>query len=190
MPSTIDLYNRLKEIDIEIKEAKLRLPAHSVKPVLMMALFALEDERDLILKQLKTRPRKPDGHGSMAPTIVEACLETRNRMAAVDWPRVAGYMGRPLMPEGIRSGLFRRAALDRPPGVLHLERQPRPRGRGTAPGPLCAAFPGRAAPRWSLRDFSRAGRRRPSQSALCRQHPQNHHDDLRPLGGPTAKGRA
>jgi hypothetical protein len=56
MPSTIDLYNRLKEIDIEIKEAKLRLPAHSVKPVLMIALFALEDERDAILKQLKAQP--------------------------------------------------------------------------------------------------------------------------------------
>jgi hypothetical protein len=56
MPSTIDLYNRLKEIDMEIKEAKLRLPAHSIKPVLMMALFALEDERDGILKQLKAHP--------------------------------------------------------------------------------------------------------------------------------------
>jgi len=61
MPPTIDLYNRLKEIDTEIQEAKLRLPAHSIKPVLMMALFALEDERDLILKQLKTRPQGPVG---------------------------------------------------------------------------------------------------------------------------------
>ena len=61
MPSTIDLYNRLKEIDTEIKEAKLRLPAHSIKPVLMMALFALEDERDLILKQLETQPQGPLG---------------------------------------------------------------------------------------------------------------------------------
>lgn len=61
MPSTIDLYNRLIEIDTEIKEAKLRLPAHSIKPVLMMALFELEDERDLILKQLKTQPQGPMG---------------------------------------------------------------------------------------------------------------------------------
>ena len=62
MPSTIDLYNRLKEIDTEIKEAKLRLPAHSVKPVLMMALFALEDERDLILNQLRALPSHQDGN--------------------------------------------------------------------------------------------------------------------------------
>ncbi len=62
MPSTIDLYNRLKEIDTEIKEAKLRLPAHSVKPVLMMALFALEDERDHILKQLRALPPQHDGN--------------------------------------------------------------------------------------------------------------------------------
>ena len=62
MPPTIDLYNRLKEIDTEIKEAKLRLPAHSVKPVLMMALFALEDERDLILKQLRALPAHQDGN--------------------------------------------------------------------------------------------------------------------------------
>jgi hypothetical protein len=61
MPETIEPYNRLKQIDIEIKEAKRRLPAHSVKPVLMIALFELEDERDAILKQLKTRPPCPDG---------------------------------------------------------------------------------------------------------------------------------
>ncbi len=61
MTSTIDLYNRLKEIDLEIKEAKLRLPAHSIKPVLMMALFELEDERDRILNQLKTQPQGPMG---------------------------------------------------------------------------------------------------------------------------------
>lgn len=64
MTSTIDLYNRLKQIEQEIKEAKLRLPAHSIKPVLMMALFELEDERDRILKQLKTLPQSPTG---MAP---------------------------------------------------------------------------------------------------------------------------
>ena len=62
MPPTIDLYNRLKEIDTEIQEAKLRLPAHSVKSVLMMALFALEDERDHILKQLRALPCFPMHH--------------------------------------------------------------------------------------------------------------------------------
>jgi hypothetical protein len=61
MPATIELYKRLNQIDLEIKEAKRRLPAHSVKPVLMIALFELEDERDAILKQLKTLPPCPDG---------------------------------------------------------------------------------------------------------------------------------
>ncbi|MBI5062952.1 MAG: DUF3786 domain-containing protein [Desulfatitalea sp.] len=42
----------------------------------------------------------------MAPTITEACLETRNRMAAADWSTVAGYMGRPLAPEGIQVAFF------------------------------------------------------------------------------------
>jgi len=42
----------------------------------------------------------------MAPTITEACLETRNGLAAVDWSRVAGYMGKPLMPEGIQVAFF------------------------------------------------------------------------------------
>lgn len=53
MPSAIELHRRLKQIETEIQEAKQRLPAHSVKPVLMAALFDLEDERDTILKQLQ-----------------------------------------------------------------------------------------------------------------------------------------
>lgn len=56
MPSAVELHNRLKQIDIEIREAKKRLPAHSAKPVLMQALFELEDERDGILKQLEASP--------------------------------------------------------------------------------------------------------------------------------------
>jgi len=47
------LRRKLKEIEAEIKEARRRLPAHSVKPALMAALFDLEDERDAIAEQLR-----------------------------------------------------------------------------------------------------------------------------------------
>ncbi|WP_054029303.1 hypothetical protein [Desulfatitalea tepidiphila] len=43
---------KLKEIEAEIEEARRRLPAHSVKPALMAALFDLEDQRDAIVEQL------------------------------------------------------------------------------------------------------------------------------------------
>jgi hypothetical protein len=33
-------------------EVKRRMPAHSIKPPIMMELFELEDERDLIEKQI------------------------------------------------------------------------------------------------------------------------------------------
>lgn len=52
MPDIASLRERLEQIEAEIEEAKKRLGAHSVKPVLMAALFELEDERDAILKQL------------------------------------------------------------------------------------------------------------------------------------------
>lgn len=54
MATTQELLRRLDEIQAEINETQRRLPAHSVKPVMMAALFELEDERDIILKQLKT----------------------------------------------------------------------------------------------------------------------------------------
>lgn len=43
---------RLAELEILIAEAERRLPAHSTKPPVMMDLLALEDERDLLLRQL------------------------------------------------------------------------------------------------------------------------------------------
>lgn len=43
---------RLRELEIEIAETKRRLPAHSVKPPVMMDLLDLEDERDLLVKKL------------------------------------------------------------------------------------------------------------------------------------------
>jgi hypothetical protein len=55
MTSIVQLKQRLAQIEVEIEEAKKRLGAHSIKPVLMAALFALEDERDAILQQLKAQ---------------------------------------------------------------------------------------------------------------------------------------
>jgi hypothetical protein len=47
------LKKKLREIDKEITETKKRLPAHSVKPPVMMDLLALEDEYDELLKQIE-----------------------------------------------------------------------------------------------------------------------------------------
>ncbi len=47
------LRQRLGELAKEIAETKKRLPAHSVKPPVMMDLLALEDEYDDILKQIE-----------------------------------------------------------------------------------------------------------------------------------------
>ena len=43
---------KLKELDEQIAEVKKRMPAHSIKPPIMMELFALEDERDALEKQI------------------------------------------------------------------------------------------------------------------------------------------
>ena len=40
---------RLLELEIEIEETQKRLPAHSIKPQIMIDLLALEDERDELL---------------------------------------------------------------------------------------------------------------------------------------------
>jgi regulator of replication initiation timing len=47
-----NLEDKLKELDEKIAEVSKRLPAHSVKPPIMTELFALEDERDAIRRQL------------------------------------------------------------------------------------------------------------------------------------------
>jgi hypothetical protein len=47
-----DLEDKLKELEEKIAEVNKRMPAHSVKPSIMMQLFALEDERDAIVKQI------------------------------------------------------------------------------------------------------------------------------------------
>ena len=52
-----ELKKRLRELDEEITETKKRLPAHSVKPPVMMDLLALEDEYDALLKQIEKLKR-------------------------------------------------------------------------------------------------------------------------------------
>ena len=53
MKKLAELQKRLRELDDEISETKKRLPAHSVKPPVMMDLLALEDEYDALLKQIE-----------------------------------------------------------------------------------------------------------------------------------------
>jgi uncharacterized coiled-coil DUF342 family protein len=53
-----ELNKKLQELDNEIAETKKRLPAHSVKPPVMMDLLALEDEYDALLKQVAELKQK------------------------------------------------------------------------------------------------------------------------------------
>ncbi|MBA3028228.1 MAG: hypothetical protein FP816_05340 [Desulfobacteraceae bacterium] len=46
------IQTRMAELEELIEETKKRLPAHSVKPPVMMDLLELEDEYDVLLKKL------------------------------------------------------------------------------------------------------------------------------------------
>jgi hypothetical protein len=48
-----DILKRMKELEILIRETKARLPAHSVKPPVMMELLAYEDEYDALTAKLR-----------------------------------------------------------------------------------------------------------------------------------------
>jgi len=48
-----ELRKKLEVLDQAIAETKKRLPAHSVKPPVMIDLLALEDEYDAVLKQIE-----------------------------------------------------------------------------------------------------------------------------------------
>jgi hypothetical protein len=51
MDGTIaEIENELKLLEEKIGEVKRRLPAHSMKPPIMMELLELEDRRDVLLK--------------------------------------------------------------------------------------------------------------------------------------------
>lgn len=52
METLAQLKQRLKQLEAEIVEAKRRLPAHSVKPPVMMDLLNLEDEYDALEKKI------------------------------------------------------------------------------------------------------------------------------------------
>lgn len=49
--------NRLKELETLIKETKARLPAHSVKPPVMMDLLDYEDEYQMLLDQINQQKK-------------------------------------------------------------------------------------------------------------------------------------
>jgi len=53
-----ELEKRLRELEEEINETKKRLPAHSVKPPVMMDLIALEDEYDSVLRRINELKEK------------------------------------------------------------------------------------------------------------------------------------
>jgi hypothetical protein len=48
-----EIEQKLQRLEEQIAEVKKRLPAHSVKPPIMMELFRLEDERDALLQTLQ-----------------------------------------------------------------------------------------------------------------------------------------
>ncbi|MEN8246279.1 MAG: histidine kinase [Thermodesulfobacteriota bacterium] len=52
------LKKRLSELEEEIEETKRRLPAHSLKPPVMMDLLALEDEYDDVLRKIQELKEK------------------------------------------------------------------------------------------------------------------------------------
>ena len=47
------LRENLARVEEEIAETMKRLPAHSIKPPLMMELLRLEDERDMLLEKIR-----------------------------------------------------------------------------------------------------------------------------------------
>ena len=52
------LEDRLRKLEEKIRQAKLQLPAHSIKPPVMITLLGLEDERDAILEQINSIKKK------------------------------------------------------------------------------------------------------------------------------------
>ncbi|RJP78553.1 MAG: hypothetical protein C4522_12290 [Desulfobacteraceae bacterium] len=52
METLAKLKKRIIQLELEIQETKKRLPAHSVKPPVMMDLLELEDEYDRLMKRV------------------------------------------------------------------------------------------------------------------------------------------
>lgn len=73
MKSLDQMENRLKELEAAIKETEARLPAHSVKPPVMIDLLALEDEYEILRQQLHAqRARETDPGCSGCPFSSES----------------------------------------------------------------------------------------------------------------------
>ena len=53
-----ELQERLRQLEEQIAETRRRLPAHSVKPPVMLELLELEDERDLLLRRIDEMRRE------------------------------------------------------------------------------------------------------------------------------------
>ena len=71
MKSLAQMENRLKELEAAIKETEARLPAHSVKPPVMIDLLALEDEYETLRQQIRAHladGAHTCGNGCSAPT--------------------------------------------------------------------------------------------------------------------------
>ena len=60
MKTLQQLRKRLRELEEEIAETKKRLPAHSVKPPVMIDLLELEDEYDIVIKQIERLKAKAE----------------------------------------------------------------------------------------------------------------------------------
>jgi hypothetical protein len=52
-----EIEQRLQRLEEQIEEVRKRIPAHSVKPPIMMELLELEDRRDVLLRILEKRNR-------------------------------------------------------------------------------------------------------------------------------------
>ena len=61
MKTLEELRKRLRQLEEEISETKKRLPAHSVKPPVMMDLLNLEDEYDAVMEQIARINRNDPG---------------------------------------------------------------------------------------------------------------------------------
>ena len=59
--SMVEIGLELEELESRIREVKKRLPAHSVKPPVMMELLDLEDKRDVLLNKLGAQVDKMVG---------------------------------------------------------------------------------------------------------------------------------
>ena len=68
MTTLADLKKKLVQLDDQIAETKKRLPAHSVKPPVMMDLLALEDEYEALLDAIiALSERKGNANCDTAP---------------------------------------------------------------------------------------------------------------------------